>query len=233
MAKISESKGRSDENSGYARLFGNQKLGQLMSRVQAAVIRTGNELEKIIKQETPDELKANLDDVINKQNTFSNIQVIFQAKMASTKKERGKTADIVIVNHTEKRAMVVELKDGDTFDTKKSSGELESMTIFSSWIEETLGYKTTFYFCSFNQSDKNAIMAGAKGRFDISHAMTGKELCEILNVNYDIIREKRQKEQPENLRYFITELLKINDVRKIINELWKNKNETNEDKNKT
>ena len=47
MPKISESKGRPDENSGYARLFGNQQLGQLLSRVQATVIRTGNALEKI------------------------------------------------------------------------------------------------------------------------------------------------------------------------------------------
>lgn len=33
MAKIVDSKGRSDANSGYSRLFGNQQLGQLISRV--------------------------------------------------------------------------------------------------------------------------------------------------------------------------------------------------------
>jgi hypothetical protein len=53
MAKISETKGRSDAKSGYARLFGSQQLGQLVSRVHATVIRTGNELEHIIESETP------------------------------------------------------------------------------------------------------------------------------------------------------------------------------------
>ena len=133
---------------------------------------------------------------------------------------RGGKADIVILDHSLKNAMVIELKDGDTFDTKKSSGELESMTTFANWISSNLGYKTNFYFCSFNQDNKNAIMAGAEGRFDISHAMTGRELCEKLQIDYDKIREKRQKEQPENLRYFIMELLKINDIRQIISELW-------------
>jgi modification methylase len=35
MAKISDSKGRSDTNSGYARLFGNQRLGQLQIGIEA------------------------------------------------------------------------------------------------------------------------------------------------------------------------------------------------------
>ena len=60
MAKISESKERSDTNSGYARLFGSQHLGKLMSRVHAAVIRSGNELEKIIEVGTPVKDKGNI-----------------------------------------------------------------------------------------------------------------------------------------------------------------------------
>ena len=220
MAKIEESKGRTDENSGYSRLFGNQKLGQLMSRVQATVIRTGNELEKLIERETPDEIKANIEDIIHGQKSLSTIQVVFQAKMPPRGKDRGEKADIVIFEHVQKRAIVIELKDGDTFDTKKSSGELASMITFANWLAEQTNYKTTFYFCSFNQTDKEAIVAGAKGRFDKSHAMTGQELCHLLHIDYDKIRGNRRKEQPENLRYFISELLKINEVRQIINEIW-------------
>jgi len=93
------------------------------------------------------------------------------------------------------------------------------MTRFANWLAEKTGYTTTFYFCSFNQSDKRAIVAGAKGRFDTSHAMTGRELCNILLINYDTFRAKRQQEQPENLRYFINELLLIEGIRKLIKEL--------------
>jgi hypothetical protein len=220
MPKIADSKGRPDENSGYARLFGNQQLGQLMSRVQATVIRTGNELEHLIEQETPDELKASLDEILTGQNTLAPIQVVFQAKMPPQGQHRGEKADIVVFDHSINIAMVIELKDGDTFDTKKSSGELESMMTFANWIASEFKYDANYYFCSFNQNDKHAIAAGAKGRFDITHAMTGRELCEKLQIDYDKIRENRQKEQPENLRYFIMELLKINDIRQIINEIW-------------
>src|SRR6266487_544137 len=219
MPKISESKGRPDENSGYARLFGNQQLGQLLSRVQATVIRTGNELEKLIESETSNELKAVLEDILTGQQSFSKTQVVFQAKMPPQVDARGGTADIVVFEHTEKTAKIIELKDGDTFDTKKASGELASMEIFAKWLSARMDYKTTFYFCSFNQTNKEAIVHGAKGRFDINHAMTGQELCNLLNINYDALRIKRQKEQPENLRYFISELLRITEVKQIINEL--------------
>ncbi len=223
MPKIADSKGRPDENSGYARLFGNQQLGQLMSRVQATVIRTGNELEHLLEQETPSELKAGLADIINGQRSISKIQTVFKAKMPATDGTRGEVADILVVNHAERQALVIELKDGDTFDTKKSDGELKSMTTFANWLFEKTGYQTTFYFCSFNQTDKQAIVSGAKERFDISHAMTGRELCTLLSIDYDKLRLTRQKEQPENLRYFISELLRIDVVRNIINEIW-NKN---------
>ena len=66
MAKISDSKGRSDTNSGYARLFGSQPLGRLMSRVHAAVIRSGNELEHIIQEAAPPYLKTTLDFILSK-----------------------------------------------------------------------------------------------------------------------------------------------------------------------
>lgn len=148
MAKISDSKGRPDENSGYARLFGNQQLGQLMSRIQAAVIRTGNELEHLIEKDTPGELKADLESILSGQEPTANIQVVFQAKMPPSGVSRGEKAD------------------------------------------------------------------------DVSHAMTGREHCELLSMDYDALRERRQIEQPENLRYFISELLRIDEVRKIISELW-------------
>ena len=47
MALIENSKGR-ESGGGYERLFGNQLLGHLLSRVQASVITSGNELEHVI-----------------------------------------------------------------------------------------------------------------------------------------------------------------------------------------
>jgi hypothetical protein len=50
MALIENAKGRRADQSpsGYTRLFGVPALGNLMSRIQAAVISSGSELEQII-----------------------------------------------------------------------------------------------------------------------------------------------------------------------------------------
>jgi len=67
------------------------------------------------------------------------------------------------------------------------------MTKFADWISSKTGYSATFYFCSLNQDDKEAIVRGAKSRFDVSHAMTGRELCTILGIDYDVLRKKKTK----------------------------------------
>src|SRR5579859_7485139 len=59
--RIEDSRGRRDENSGYARLFGNARLGQLLSRVHATVISSGNDLEARLEKASSEELKATLE----------------------------------------------------------------------------------------------------------------------------------------------------------------------------
>ena len=59
MAKI---RGRipKESSGGYARVFGNEALGELMSKVQGTVISAGTELEKLITErvKTIDDLNA-------------------------------------------------------------------------------------------------------------------------------------------------------------------------------
>ena len=51
MALIRNKRGRTD--GGYTRLFGDPQLGSLISRIQSAVISSGNELEKLIVERAP------------------------------------------------------------------------------------------------------------------------------------------------------------------------------------
>ena len=62
--------------------------------------------------------------------------------------------------------------------------------------------------CCFNQSNEKAIVDGFKGRFDINHVLTGSRLCEILNINYENIINNRKLDAEENVKYFVSELLK-------------------------
>jgi hypothetical protein len=211
MAKIADTKGRLDENSGYIRLLGSKPLGLLISRLHATVIRTGNELERLLEQSTSSALKTSLPHAIQSAHLASpgTIQVVFSPKIQKRGTSHGITGDIVVFNHPTRQIRVIEVKDGDTFDTKKASGELESMLQSAVALEKDTGYSASIYFCSFNQSDKAAIVLGAKSRFSPQQVMTGKELCAILGIDYDAFTATRRLEQAQNLDYFLDQLASI------------------------
>ena len=229
MPKIQDSQGRVDENSGYTRLFGVPELGALFSRVQATVIRSGNELEHIIEQRTsiPKDLPQEKVFSLCKAKQLKSKQAVFSPNMPKKDKDPGEKADLIYFDPDQKKALVIEIKDGDTFDTKKANGELRSLQAFTQWVANETGYQVDFAFCSFNQLDKSAIITGAKGRFDLEHVMTGKELCELLGVDYEDIIKKRKAEQPENLRFFLSELLDIHEVTELIKTIFRGKNGNN------
>jgi hypothetical protein len=222
MPLISDNPGRID--GGYTRLFGHPRLGQLVSQVQSAVIRTGNKLEDILQQETPEEMQAQLSNIITDVQGLSKdplppVQVVFEPKVPKAPGQPGGKGDIAVLDHQARKVRVIELKDGDVFDTKKSDGELSSLRKVADWITEKTGYEATYYFCSFNQDSKLAIAKGAKGRFGVENTMTGRELCAILSINYDKLRSEREGEQQENFNYFLTELVKIPEVNQRLLEL--------------
>ena len=70
MALLKETKGR--DEGGYTRLFGDAKLGRLLSRVQSAVIRAGAELEQVITSlaNTIDDVDAFLEADIIQEGAF-------------------------------------------------------------------------------------------------------------------------------------------------------------------
>ena len=107
----------------------------------------------------------------------------------------------------------VELKDGDSFDTKKSSGERENLEKFSTEFGAKIPFVAEYFICCFNQLDKEAIRTGFKERFDLAHIMNGKELCDILGIDYEQIVEERLRDSRQNFEYFLNELIKIEEVR--------------------
>ena len=49
--------------------------------------------------------------------------------------------------------------------------------------------------------------------------MTGSEFCELLEIDYDEIVRARRNDQPENVRYFLSVLVKIDEVKVILQDL--------------
>ena len=154
MVRIDAGKpGRRD--GGYARMFDDADLGALISRIHATSIRAGSELEHIIERAA----RANQTRISDLDRFLANgADGVFIADKRTIRAARridfsGAEPDYLIFVRRGNRRLcyVVELKDGDQFDTKKSSGEVDSLTRFSTTVGSTLPYETAIRVCSFNQ----------------------------------------------------------------------------------
>lgn len=213
MAFISKAKGRR-EGSGYERLFGNADLGYLMSRVQATVISSGSELERFIKSQV--NLIPDLDEFLELEIMPEGVFVADKKVVKKSKKIdfAGAEPDFIIFKRREdkQRCHLVELKDGDTFDTKKAAAEHTNMHSFISLNAQYIPYIVQAHFCSFNQDSRESIVIGFKNKITKEEAMTGREFCDLIELNYDEIIQSRTSQGPENIRYFLSELLRIDAV---------------------
>lgn len=209
MALISNAKGRKENEtaSGYERLFGNRQLGMLISKVQSAIISTGSELERFLASKLPSNTSISIAKINKKERVFKD------AKTDSTGKKHKLEIDCIV--KTKDNIMLIEIKDGDTFDTKKVAGEVQSLNFARDYISNLMKIskdKISMYYCSFNARDHHQIEVGAKGLLGECKAMTGKELCDLLGLNFDKMVEERKKDQKANLDYFIQELKKIPEI---------------------
>ena len=212
MVKLSESPGKAGES--FARLFGNNDMGQLLSRLQSAVIRAGHELERVLENATPSEMVTTLQDLITSAHDVLPVQVIFKPTRADPERA-GKNieADLLVIDNENQVMKLVEVKEGHVFDTKKADGELASLRSITSWLAQEFPYRATYYLCAFNQEDRQEIVKGAKRRFSIDHVLTGRDLCEMVGIDYDVICELRKQDQAENRAFFLSELLRIPEIR--------------------
>ncbi len=122
----------------------------------------------------------------------------------------------------EENCHVVELKDGHQFDTKKASAERRAIHSFIERNAQYLQYRISAHFCCFNQDSREAIVTGFKNKITQDEAMTGREFCALLEIDYDEIVSDRQSEQPTNVRFFLRELTRIDQVKAILRELLSN-----------
>ncbi len=202
----------------YKRLFGDPELGYLISRVQGAVISAGTELEKIIIERA--EIIENIDEFL-RQDIYP--EGAFVATKAAIKKCNTIDAvsaepDFVVFERRGRRqhCYIIELKDGDAFDTKKAAGERASMHRFLNVIAPVVRFTITVHFCCFNQDDRQAIVDGFKKKITLEEAMTGLEFCTLLGIDYDEIVRFRQEHASVNFRDFINDILTMKSTREEI-----------------
>ena len=205
----------------YERLFDNAEIGALSSKVQAAVIRSGTELEKMIASLVPNipDLDAFLEQEIMPDGVF--LATKQQIKKSKTLDFAGSEPDFMVFKRREnaQTCHIVELKDGHVFDTKKASAERTSMRRFIERNAQHIQYRFQPHFVAFNQEDRNAIWEGFKKKIAFAEAMTGRQFCTLLEIDYDAIVKDRQADCPDNVEFFLSEIARIDSIRARLLEL--------------
>lgn len=225
--KMRNAKGRS-KGSGYGRLFNDERLGELFSKAQSTVISNGTELERILLSKTHNisdleffisEIESGVTKIYIDGTYVCTKKVLQKSKYAI----KGIEPDLLIFIVQKKRiCKVIELKDGDSFDTKKSDAEQQHLEEFSKEFGCQVPFTTEYYICSFNQLDKDVIYTGFKKKFEMEHIMTGRELCDLLDIDYDEIIQDRKADAEDNKKYFIKELFNIPSMVSLIKEMQDN-----------
>lgn len=210
MVRLSDTKVKDCQGVAYFRSFGNKSLAALLSRTQAMIIKNGTELEHMILERvnTIDDLDAYL-----KEDSHEGIYVVPRKKIkeSSIVNFDGIEPDfmIFIEKNKKKACHIVELKDGCEFDTKSSEAEKTSVSEFIRNNAQKLQYTFDGHICCFNEETRAGIVKGFKNKIEESDALTGKEFCKLLKIDYDEIIKKRKTYQKDNVNYFLD--LMIND----------------------
>jgi len=192
MARISERRpGR--EDGGFTRTFGDAGLGALLSMTHATSISAGTELEKQIQS-----LHANLMTAEQLGQFLKNALPNGKYVMAKDLIRKhlkpiinsSHEPDFIVIVVDGEKVFVVEVKDGDAFDTKKAAGEVASVRAFAASLHSfllgiNLAYSVEAKICCFNQEDKDRIVAGLKGRITRREAMTGREFYRLTETLLD------------------------------------------------
>lgn len=206
---------------GYQRLFGDPELGALISKIQSTVIASGNELERMIAHLVPN--VPDLDAFLDQEIMEDGVRLVRkkQMKECRTLDFSGAEPDFMVFKrrHGRQNCHIIELKDGHVFDTKKAGAEHQAIHRFIERNARHIRYTVSAHFCAFNQEDSVAIYEGFKKKIAVEEAMTGREFCELLEIDYDDIVAQRMAHAPDNVEYLLTELVGIEGVRQRLVEL--------------
>lgn len=222
MARLSDARpGR--EDGGYARVLGDPALGALITKVHATTISAGTELERMLAAAVPKpnpmtavELGLFLTGRLTKGTWLLSKSLIRE----QLKPVIGSSfePDFVILLVDGRKALVVEVKDGETFDTKKAASEVLSLREFASRLQghllaNLMEYSVEIRLCSFNQSDKAEIVKGMKSKISMKEAMTGGEFCALTGIDHAALLRERMQDCRGNFETFLRELSEIPSVR--------------------
>jgi hypothetical protein len=217
IRKVKIKKGKKNDitKSGYYSVFGNKDIAEFCRKIQSTTIRNGNELQDIILNDvTTQKLKKSIDlesltRLVNSGESFylANYKITkSELKKRGIDLEGKKSIDVDGIFCKDKILYILEYKQGDSLDTKKSHSEVESLCkisdFFKSYDIET-SPKLVLWICD---DLKNSSIKTNK---HTDYLITGRDASEILGISFDNIENSRKLDQPDNIKFFFEEVERI------------------------
>lgn len=215
MVRLDDVAGKSDKElaqGAYFRCFGDLSVSRVLSRIQGLVIKNGYELENIVAKQTRDIHIHDLDEFLAIQIHKRGVRIAIKKviRKSNILQGHGIEPDFIIFQRTERRqsCYIVELKDGHEFDTKSSAKEHQNLHTFLSKNAMAFSqFQSYCKVCGFNATTRGEIRKGFKNKIAIEQAMTGKQFCDLLGLDYTAILKQRAEDRARNLNSLVDELI--------------------------
>lgn len=210
--------GRKDlVNSGYYRCFAKNKddllalnLARIFSRVHAKVIANGNSLDGYILT-SPDFNRNNIFHTKTSRDAMEDGHYtkykILKVHCSLIKNKKCVEVDYIVKSFN--KILLFEIKDGDNFDTKKSTAEVTTLQCISNYFQQKYHtLQVEYYIVFWNATQKSKIAFKADCSRDMF--LTGEEFCKIVgNIDFSAITQHRYEKSVENQEWILSELKKF------------------------
>ena len=187
----------------FEKLFWDKQLAMLMTKIYSMANSTKNDLKDLIAKKIRKTNYVAIGGVNKDRRVFPEI-----------KNQREIEVDCII--WTIDGRMLIKIEE-EYPDIKKLAEELRQLVVVKDYLR---GRNTSIHFCNFYAKTNKEIEQETFGLLEKGMAMTGRELCGRLGIDYDEIIKEITKNQEESLNYFINELMKIPEINpKIVKKL--------------
>ena len=95
------------------------------------------------------------------------------------------------------------------FDTQKAPKMKETLQTIADYITSLTGLATRYYVCAFYATTIDSIYHGLKRAFAQENIITGRQFCQMLEIEYEIVLDKAVADQADNLHYFLHKAAEI------------------------
>lgn len=201
------------KNNAYERVIEDKDYARFIQRAHQTMISNGTELEHIINKSYPNtiikikEININLNE-FPIGTLINGCEIIIDKRFVSIDKNKiHKKKPDYLYKKSKNEWFIIELKDGDGFDTKKSPGEVRVLQeVVDTLKKKYPDLKFIPKMVLFN--NKNLSEASIKCLAAQPMLMRGIDFCKLLGLTWDQIDKQRKFDRKQNTNYFEEEVIK-------------------------